>query len=65
MFEEIPLPLDWPVYVSHAEASAYATWAGKRLPTEAEWHRAAYGTLEDSSETSRGAPNLRTTARML
>ncbi len=44
MFEEIPLPLEWPVYVSHAEASAYAAWAGKRLPTEAEWHRAAYGT---------------------
>jgi len=44
MFEELPLPLDWPVYVSHAEASAYAAWAGKRLPTEPEWHRAAYGT---------------------
>jgi ergothioneine biosynthesis protein EgtB len=43
MFEAIPLPLDWPVYVSHAEASAYARWAGKSLPTEAEWHRAAYG----------------------
>ncbi len=43
MFEEIALPLDWPVYVSHAEASAYARWAGKYLPTEAEWHRAAYG----------------------
>jgi gamma-glutamyl hercynylcysteine S-oxide synthase len=42
MFEEIPLPLDWPVYVSHAEASAYAAWSGTRLPTEAEWHRAAY-----------------------
>ncbi|HUI43510.1 MAG TPA: SUMF1/EgtB/PvdO family nonheme iron enzyme [Terriglobia bacterium] len=46
MFDEIPLPLDWPVYVSHAEASAYARWAGKSLPTEAEWHRAAYGTRE-------------------
>ena len=44
MFEEVPLVLDWPVYVSHAEASAYARWAGKSLPTEAEWHRAAYGT---------------------
>lgn len=42
MVEEIPLPLDWPVYVSHAEAMAYARWAGKSLPTEAEWHRAAY-----------------------
>jgi iron(II)-dependent oxidoreductase len=48
MFEKIPLPLDWPVYVSHAEASAYTAWAGTRLPTEAEWHRAAYGTPEGS-----------------
>ncbi len=43
-FEEIPLPLSWPVYVSHAEASAYARWAGKALPTEAQFHRAAYST---------------------
>ena len=41
MFEIMPLPLNWPVYVSHAEASAYARWAGKRLPTEAEWQLAA------------------------
>ncbi|MBI4166641.1 MAG: ergothioneine biosynthesis protein EgtB [Acidobacteria bacterium] len=46
MFDEVPLPLDWPVYVSHAEASAYAKWAGKALPTEAQWHRAALGTRE-------------------
>jgi len=43
MFEDIPLPLDWPVYVSQAEAKAYGKWAGKSLPTEAEWQRAAYG----------------------
>lgn len=43
MFDEVPLPLDWPVYVSHAEASAYARWAGKQLPTEAQWQRAASG----------------------
>jgi len=43
MFDEIVLPLNWPAYVSHAEASAYAAWARKRLPTEAEWHRAAEG----------------------
>jgi iron(II)-dependent oxidoreductase len=41
MFEYVPLPLDWPVYVSQAEAKAYARWAGKSLPTEAEWQRAA------------------------
>jgi gamma-glutamyl hercynylcysteine S-oxide synthase len=43
MFEEVPLPLEWPVYVSQAEASAYARWVGKALPSEAQWHRAAYG----------------------
>lgn len=42
MFEEIPLPRDWPVYVSQAEAKAFAKWAGKSLPSEAEWQRAAY-----------------------
>ncbi len=46
MFAEVPLPMDWPVYVSHAEASAYLRWAGKVLPTEGQLHRAAYGTPE-------------------
>jgi formylglycine-generating enzyme required for sulfatase activity len=46
MFGDVPLPPDCPVYVSHAEAGAYARWAGKSLPTEAQWHRAAYGTPE-------------------
>lgn len=44
LFGEVPLPPAWPVWVSHAEAEAYACWKGKRLPTEAEYHRAAFGT---------------------
>jgi formylglycine-generating enzyme required for sulfatase activity len=44
MFDEIPLPPNWPVYVSHDEASAYCRWAGKELPSEAQWHRAACAT---------------------
>ena len=44
MFDEVALPDDWPVYVSHAEASAYARWAGLQLPSEAELQRAAYAT---------------------
>jgi formylglycine-generating enzyme required for sulfatase activity len=44
VFEELPLPGSWPVYVSHRDARAYATWKGLRLPTEAEYHRAAFAT---------------------
>jgi len=44
MFGEVPLPLDWPVWVTHDQACAYAEWRRASLPTEAQFHRAAYGT---------------------
>jgi gamma-glutamyl hercynylcysteine S-oxide synthase len=46
MFAEVPLPLNAPVYVTHAEAAAYARRSGKRLPTEEQFHRAAYETSD-------------------
>lgn len=41
----------WPAYVSVAEARAFARWRGKRLPSEAEFHRAAFS-RPDGKESS-------------
>lgn len=43
MFQRIPLPLSWPVYVTFAEATAFARWRGLRLPSEEEFQHAAFG----------------------
>jgi len=52
-FETVPLPQSWPAYVTYRQAAEYARWAGMRLPTEAEFHRAAFA---DRDGTERAMP---------
>jgi len=51
MFADVEFQPSWPVYVSHAEAEAYCRWKGQSLPTEPQYHRAAFGTPAGSERS--------------
>jgi ergothioneine biosynthesis protein EgtB len=60
LFEWLSLEMvaEWPVYVSLAEARAYARWRGGRLATEEEFHRAAYGDSDGGADRAARAGNF-------
>ena len=47
------------VHVAYEDAAAYAQWAGRSLPTEAEWEVAARGGIEHAAYTWGDEPELR------
>ncbi|HYO83743.1 MAG TPA: SUMF1/EgtB/PvdO family nonheme iron enzyme [Bryobacteraceae bacterium] len=54
MFDYTPLDHGSPVYVTHAEATAYARWKGAALITEPQFHRAASDVREDVTSMNVG-----------
>jgi len=54
MWQEHPLPPDWPVPVTYEQAAAYAEWRGGRLPTEAQFQRAAFGVRGGAEDVRAG-----------
>jgi len=50
MFQNFPLPLEWPVNCTWEQASQYAQFKKLALPTEAQFHRAAFGSRTPGQE---------------
>ena len=46
LFGDVPFNVaaEWPAGVTHCEAHAFTRWSGSRLPSEPEFHRAAFAT---------------------
>jgi len=54
MFANIPLPLDWPAWVTMNQARNYAQWRGLDLLTEAQYHRALQVSSSDAQRDNYG-----------